>query len=106
MKQNIKDHLIKVNKENGWPYEADSDLWETLVEGSNFLWKEKTRSARWWDEYFYAVEIDGMLIGYYGAETTGDNNAEDLGWEPDYEKICNVERHEEKVIKVTYRPVS
>lgn len=40
------------------------------------------------------VEVDGMLIGFDGATTTGDDSPSDKGWEFNPSSICEVQAKE------------
>ena len=62
------------------------------------LWKSNGDKHRWWTVYTYVVEINGMYIGYEDAETTGDMNAREAGYEFNIDSICE---YEPKEIKTT-----
>ena len=55
--------------------------------------------SRHWTNTFCAVNIDGILIGYDWADSTGDEHPENLGWEFSRESICYVEKKEIMTIK-------
>ena len=98
MIKHIKNYCIKENYECNEP----DDYLETLRECGKELHYELTHKSRWWNNLFCVSKLDGMLIGYNNAETTGDDKPQDLGWEFDINSICEVERHEETVLFVTY----
>lgn len=98
----IKQHLIKVAEANKWGT-GDKELFEILLE-SKPIHKEIVGSHRWYDDQFKVVEVDGLLIGFYDFYMTGDNNADDMGLEHDYDSVCLVEKTQ-KIIDV-YTPVS
>ena len=80
MDEKVKQHLINYcNKEEYGT--TDEDLKEVLVECSKNLHREEFDRHRWWTLYKYVVEIDGMIIGYIDAETTGDDSPYDKGYE-------------------------
>lgn len=77
-----------------------SDLKEFFREcGYEYDWKEVTSSSRWWTNLFVVQEINGKLIGYEWAETTGDVGIWDSGWEFDENSICFVEEYTVTVTK-------
>lgn len=71
--------------------------------GYEYDWKEVTSSSRWWDNLFVVQEINGKLIGYKWAQTTGDMGIWDIGWEFDENSICFVEPYEISITK--YRKI-
>lgn len=71
--------------------------------GYEYDWSEKTSSSRWWDNLFVVSEMNGRLIGYDWARTTGDMGIWDTGWEFDEDSICFVEPYE--VTKIKYRKI-
>ena len=66
------------------------------------IYEEKMSSHRWWDDYFVVMEIDGKLIGFETARTTGDLTPDEVGWEFDTDTICEVIK-EEKLVYI-YKP--
>jgi hypothetical protein len=66
------------------------------------IYKENMGSHRWWDDWFYVVKIDDLLIGYLGARANRDESITEIGWEFDLSSICEVEPVE--VTTVVYRP--
>jgi hypothetical protein len=88
MNEKIFNHVANYNKSKGWE-ETQESVIETIMEAKQ-VYSETTDSRRHWDEEFVVVEIDGMLIGFEGASTTGDETAEDKGWSFDPETICEV----------------
>ena len=65
--------------------------------------EKEINRRRWWTETFRVVEIDGTLIGYEYATTTGDESAAEKGWEFDPLTICKVVARE--VTMTVYDPV-
>lgn len=103
---NIADYVKQyVAKE----YEIDDcDVTDRILYGFlsdlDYFHKEELRNHRWWNTVFVVVEVGGKLIGYTGAETTGDDNARDKGWVFDPDSICEVEEYEETIF--SYRKKS
>lgn len=96
----IKNYLIKYLQEKDWGT-SDADIQE-LLEESPRLYDEMIDSRRWWDDYFYVVDIGGKKIGFYGARTTGDASPKDVGWEFNMNDIFEVEEREEVIVKKYY----
>jgi len=95
MNQKIKNHLIEYCKKRGLKTD-DQSLLDVLLE-EDTIHRKRHEIHRHWDEYFYVVEIDGMLIGYINAESTGDLTPEEMGYKFDTGMICKV-REREKII--------
>jgi hypothetical protein len=102
MNEEIKKYIEKYCSDNGFDCDDDNDIWETLLDSGSMVFQKETRSARWWNECFYVVDLAGRLIGFDWAETTGDESAKDKGFEPDVKSICNVEKTEKQVTVITY----
>lgn len=81
--ENYYSNLEEFFKENGYDYE----------------WSEVISSSRWWNNLFVVQEINGKLIGYEWAETTGDMGPMDAGWQFDEDSICFVEQYDVTVTK-------
>jgi hypothetical protein len=103
MNQKIKEHVVKYNKSKGWGEDEESVI-ETIID-SKEVFSKTIDSRRHWDETFNVVEVDGMLIGYDGARTTGDMSAEEKGWEFDSDTICEVKKETETETKTVYKEV-
>ena len=103
MNEKIKEHLINACKKEGIDSPDDSELWEALTECGKEIHEESLGNSRWWENTFVVVELDGMLIGYYGAKTTGDDSPWDKGWEWDLDTVCEVEKTVEIVEVVKYK---
>ena len=102
MDEKVKKHLIKYCNSKGYPID-DETLFEVIMEGKN-LHREEVSQHRWWNNYLYVVEIDGMIIGYVYGEANRDVSMSDLGYEFDSSSICEMEPVEKVVI--SYVPVS
>lgn len=106
MNDRIKQHVIKYCKKQEL-YKKDTIfnddiLIEEITESTN-LYRKEVDQRRWWNEYLYVVEIDGMILGYYDAEATGDMSVWELGYEFDKSGI-----HEMKMVEITiiaYEPI-
>ena len=96
MNAKIRDHVAKYNAAKGWDT-TDESIIETIME-SHEVWRGDESPHRWWTTCFMVTEIDGMLIGYVGAITTGDDSPSDKGWSFDPDSICEVEAKEVKAI--------
>jgi hypothetical protein len=88
----LKQVIVDYNISQGWSID-DKTLQETLSE-SKVLYKENMGDHRWWTEWFKVIEISGFLIGYTWASSTGDTGIWDLGWEFDWDSLCEVEPKE------------
>ena len=66
------------------------------------IYEERIDERRWWTVMFRVVDIDGTLIGFDWAHTTGDKTPDETGWEFDESTICFV-RKEQKVSTI-YMP--
>jgi len=99
--ESAKEHLEKYCESHGWGT-SDADLLEALQE-ENTIYREERRQYRWWNEYRYVVEIDGMKIGYIYAEANRDESVNELGYEFDPFTICEMKPIEKTII--TYQKV-
>lgn len=75
------------------------DLYYVLQEYGKYIWSDFYREHRWWNDIFMVVQLDDLLFGFIGAETTGDMNAVECGFEFDPNTICFVEPYEIKITK-------
>jgi len=98
MTEKIREHVRAYNVRE-FKDASDESIIETILD-ARVIWSKMTTSRRWWDEEFRVVEIDGMLIGYDGADTTGDENAKEKGWEFSPASICEVVA--QQVVKTEY----
>jgi len=93
--EKVLQHVTAFNSANG--YGADeATIIESIREGKR-IWRGNESKRRWWNEYTYVVEINGMLIGYRDAETTGDMSAQETGFEFDTGSIREYEAKEQTV---------
>jgi len=89
----LTDECIK----NGWSkWEGDKELLEVLRE-SKEVYKVLCYKHRWWNEYRYVIKVGDTYIGYRYAETTGDMNPWERGYEFEPDSICEM-RPVEKTI--------
>lgn len=88
MNEKIKEHVRKYCEKKGWPT-TDESIIETIITRKR-VWSGNADVMRWWINWFSVVEIDGMLIGFNDALTTGDDSPSDKGWEFDPSSICEV----------------
>ena len=98
MNEKIRDHVRAYNIRE-FDDASDEGIIETITD-SKTVFKKTTGDRRWWTETFNVVEVDGLMIGFDWAETTGDENAKDKGWEFDPSSICEVVAKE--VTKTVY----
>ena len=96
----VREHVIKHLIANGYKT-TDEDIIETIRYATR-VYKGEGDSRRWWEEFVYVVEIDGMFIEYIDAETTGDDSAEDKGYEFDPSSIREVFKKERIVTEIYY----
>lgn len=105
MNEKIRKHLEEFCKKNNWGME-DGWIFETLQECGKEIYRKDLGGRRWWKDLFIVKEIDGMLIGFDSATTTGDESPWEKGWEFDEESICEVVKKEETKIVTTYERIS
>ena len=96
MNENIRKHIEEyaISKKLATD---EKTLIEIIKEGKE-VFSEIKDSHRWWDDVFKVVDINGMLIGFDSAHTTGDLSPRESGWEFDPNSICEVEKKEIKTI--------
>ena len=97
MKDRIKTHLTTYAQKHGWGT-GDAELIEILME-SPVLGKQDEDEHRWWVEYTCFVDIEGMIIGFTKAKSTGDMSAHEAGWEFDKDSVFEAEKYTETVTK-------
>ena len=100
MNVNIKQHVAEFLARQG-DDATDESIIET-IRAAKAVWSGDEDERRWWTDCLTVVEVDGMLIGFGDAITTGDDSPEDKGWEFDPNTICEVAA-ETKTITI-YRP--
>lgn len=104
-KEFVLDYVLnhRDNKnDKGEPYYSDLEEY-FKDQGYEYDWSEVTSSSRWWDNLFVMSKMNGKLIGYEWAKTTGDKSIWDTGWEFDEDSICFVEPY--VVTKTCYKPI-
>lgn len=101
MNSKIREHVLAYNRKKEYG-ESDKDIIESIRYGKH-VWTGDESERRWWTDCFTVVEVDGMLIGFADAKTTGDDSPRDVGWEFDPETICEVVAKE--VVTTVYEPV-
>ena len=97
MNEKIKNHLVKYAQSKGYGTD-DATLIEILTD-SRAIGKQDEDEHRWWVEYTQFVEVDGMIIGFANARSTGDMSARESGWEFDPSSIFEAEKYIEPVTK-------
>jgi hypothetical protein len=103
MNEKIKAHVLKYHEKMGFKYNNDDNLIETIQE-ADVVWSGNDSKRRWWTDCFTVVDIEGMLIGFDDAKTTGDDSPCEKGWEFDPDSICEVEARE--ITTTVYYPVN
>jgi hypothetical protein len=93
-------------EDEGFDADDDSILLEFLEEDGPIVHHEDYDERRWWTETFNVTEINGRLIGWYGAKTTGDASAEERGWEFEPTEVHFVERRTKTVVIEEFVAVS
>jgi hypothetical protein len=101
MNEKIRAHVAAFNIANGFP-PSDEGVIETIREGDR-VWRGYESERRWWTDCLTVVAVNGMLIGFADAITTGDDSPRDKGWEFDPTTICEVVA--EQVTTTIYKPV-
>jgi hypothetical protein len=101
--EKVRAHVAAYCEKEGWDT-SDEDVIEAIREGDE-IWSGDESSRRWWNDCFTVVDVDGMLIGFGDATTTGDDSPADKGWEFDPSSICEVEAKTETKTTTTYIPI-
>lgn len=101
MNDKIRKHVNKIVF-GGRGDVYDDRIIEAIMD-EKIIWRGDPQKSRWWIEYFSVVEIGGMFIGFWDAETTGDLSPTEAGWEFNSNSIVEVEPYEIKT--VGYREV-
>ena len=96
----MNNHPDNINKD-GKPY--FQSLYKMLNEIYSPIETQDEWASRWWTNFFAVQEINGKLIGFMWASTTGDDSAYWKGWKFDEDSICFVEPYEVTVTK--YRKI-
>ena len=102
MNAKISEHVAAHNTANKLATD-EASLVETIREATR-VWRGDESSRRWWTDCFTVVEVNGMLIGFADAITTGDDSPSDKGWEFDPSTICEVVA--KQVTTTVYEPVA
>ena len=90
MDKKIEKILEDDERKYGWDkWRNNDELLEQLRE-SDEVYKELIDEHRWWNEYRYTIKVEDTYIGYVYAETTGDMNASETGYDFDPDSICEM----------------
>ena len=92
MNEKIREHVKKYNEAKGYGI-TDEDIIETIRDNKK-IWTGDFSGRRHWTDCLSVVKINGMLIGFNDAQTTGDDSPYDKGWEFEPESICEVAPYE------------
>jgi len=101
MNDRIRAHVAAYCVKHNWPTDDDS-LIETIT-CARVVERRQAGQFRWWNEYRYVVEIDGMFIAFFDAEANRDESVRDLGYKFDPRYILEVRPVEVTVTE--YKPV-
>ncbi len=82
---------------------CDEDLYD-ILDGEKVVWTGDREEHRWWDTFTQVVEVDGMFIAFEAASTTGDESAENKGWEFDPAAVVECEPKEVRTVTTIYVP--
>ena len=77
--ENVRQHVEKHLLARGWTA-SDDDIVDIITDAKAVYRKEISRH-RWWNQYVYVVNIDGMFIEYVSAEANRDMSVYELGYE-------------------------
>lgn len=102
----ILDFLDSALEANGLrkdQFKRPDDAYYELLTSRPILYEQTDGTHRWWIDILKVTNIGGRLIGFYDAQTTGDNSPHEAGWEFEASSICEVEAYE--VTKTHYRPI-
>ena len=102
MNEKVKKYLEDYCKKNDWDSDEEG-IFELLME-TDAIYREEVSEHRWWNEYRYVIDVDGVLIGFIYAEANRDESMADLGYEFDWSSVCEM-RSVEKTI-TAYEKVS
>lgn len=75
MNEKIRAYVAKYNASKARGTDDESII-DTIME-ANYIWSGDESDRRWWTDCFTVVEVDGMLIGFADAKTTGDYSPSD-----------------------------
>lgn len=90
MKKRIREALVQINKEKGWPTDTKS-LIKTLIDHCKVIYTEPCGEHRWWSELHRVAEVaPGLFVQYDWAVANRDESIYELGWEFFPESICEV----------------
>ena len=100
MDEEIRKHVAALNEADGFGVD-DASIIETILAAEE-VWCGNESKRRWWTDCFCVVKVGGMLIGFDGAITTGDESPSEKGWEFNPKSICKVAAKE--ITYTTYVP--
>jgi hypothetical protein len=96
---NAKEFVEKSMAERGMEFNDKRELREFLCWECDVIYEEVFDESRWWDNVFKVAEVDGKLVGFDDANSTGDNTAYENGFEFDANSICFVEPYNKTVTR-------
>ena len=101
MNEKIREHVKKYNELQGYGT-TDEDIIEQIRDC--VIWSGNESYRRHWMDCLSVAKVNGMLIGFNDAKTTGDDSPYDKGWEFDPNSICEIEAVE--VITTIYKRIT
>lgn len=93
----MNNHPDNIDEDTGQPY--FDTVYSLLCEIHDPIYSENAGDSRWWSNLFQVQEINGKLIGFEWAVTTGDRTPYECGWKFDEKSICFVESYDVTVTK-------
>ena len=101
MNERLMNKLVAYNISKGYGI-TEQDIIETVTE-ANRIWEHKVDTRRYYEEYEYVVDIEGVLVMYDGYNITGDSSMSDMGLSYDINTFCEVEKKEK--VSFVYLPI-
>lgn len=89
MNEKIRAHVKAYNEAQG--FKTDDNGIILTIRESPEVWTGNFSGRRHWDDCLTVVNVNGMLVGFDNAKTTGDESPSDKGWEFNADSICEVE---------------
>ena len=105
MDSKIEIFLVDDLKKDGFDKWENNDELLEILRSYDVLNKKMISEHRWWNEYRYTITVGNKYIGYVYAETTGDENAWEKGYEFDPDSICEMEPITETVTSYVKKEV-
>lgn len=91
MNKEIEEFLEKEESKNGFGKWTNDEQLLEMLRSYDELYEERISEHRWWNEVRYVIRVGDKYIGYVYAETTGDMNPSEAGYDFDPDSICEME---------------